>query len=419
MSFGIALSGIDAAQSDLNVTANNIANASTVGFKSSTSQFAELFSVSPQGVSDTQSGNGVELSAVAQQFTQGNIATTGNNLDLALSGDGMFVVKSGGETQFTRAGSFSTNSAGQVVNSAGQNLQVYAPTTSGSFNTTSLENLTIPSGDSAPAATTSVNMTWNLPAGATAPATSPLNTADSTTYNYSTSLTVYDSLGAAHTANLYFVKAATPANTWKVSEYIDGSTTPVSTTPVTLTYSNAGVLTSVSDAAGGTNSAAVNFGTYTPSTGAAAMALTYDLQSTTQYGNGFGVTSVTQNGYTTGQLSGVSVGSTGVVQANYTNGVSTSLGQVAVANFADQEGLQQVGNTSWTQTYTSGAPVYGQAGGSGFGLIQAGSLEDSNVDITSALVDMITAQRSFQANAQMISTENQITQTIIQIPTQA
>jgi flagellar hook protein FlgE len=419
MSFGIALSGIDAAQSDLNVTANNIANASTVGFKSSTSEFSELFSVSPQGVSDTQSGNGVELSQVAQQFTQGDIDTTGNSLDLALSGDGMFVVSTGGATQFTRAGSFSTNAQGQVVNTAGQNLQVYAPTASGTFNTTSLENLTIPSGDSAPAATSSADMTWNLPAGATAPTTTPLNPADPSTYNQSTSLTVYDSLGAAHTANLYFVKAATPANTWDVSEYIDGSTTPVSATPVTLTYSASGALSAVSDSAGGTNPAVVSFGSYTPTTGAAAMAITYDLQSTTQYGNAFGVTSVTQNGYTTGQLSGVSVDSTGVVQANYTNGVSTSLGQVAVANFANQQGLQQVGNTNWTQTYASGAPVYGQAGGSGFGLIQSGSLEDSNVDVTSALVDMITAQRAFQANAQMISTENQITQTIIDIPTQS
>jgi flagellar hook protein FlgE len=418
MSFGIALSGIDAAQSDLNVTANNIANASTVGFKSSNSEFSELFSVSPQGVSDTQSGNGVEVSQVAQQFTQGNIETTGNNLNLALSGDGMFVVSDGGATQFTRAGSFNTNSSGEVVNSAGQNLQVYAPTASGTFNTTSLENLAIPSGDSAPATTTTASMTWNLPAQATPPTTAPLNPADPTTYNQSTSLTVYDSLGAAHTANLYFVKAATPANTWDVTEYIDGSTTPVNTTPVTLKYSNSGALSAVDDAAGGTNAAAVDFGSYTPTTGAAPIAMTYDVQSTTQYGNSFGVTSVTQNGYTTGQLSGVSVSSTGVVQANYTNGVSTSLGQVAIANFADQEALQQVGNTNWTQTYASGAPVYGQAGGSGVGLIQSGSLEDSNVDITTALVDMITAQRAFQANAQMISTENQITQTIIAIPTQ-
>jgi len=161
-----------------------------------------------------------------------------------------------------------------------------------------------------------------------------------------------------------------------------------------------------------------SFGAYTPTTGAAAMNVTFNLASTTQYGNTFGVTSVTQNGYTTGQLSGVSVSSTGVVQANYTNGQSTALGQVAVANFADQQGLQQVANTNWVQTFASGQPVYGQAGGAGVGNIESGSLEQSNVDITAQLVNMITAQRAFQANAEMVSTENAITQTTINIPNQ-
>jgi len=334
---------------------------------------------------------------------------------MALSGDGFFVVSNNGSDEYTRAGSFTTNASGAVVNAAGQNLQVYAPTSSGTFNTTSLTNLQIPSGDSAPKATTTSQMTFNLPAGAAAPATATFSPTDPTSYNQSTSLTLYDSLGAAHTASMYFV--STGSNTWNAYEYVDGA--KVNTTPVKLTYNSGGALTSVVDAAAGTNAAAVSFGAYTPTTGAAAMNVAFDLSKSTQYGNTFGVTSVTQNGYTTGQLSGVSVDSTGVVQANYTNGVSASLGQVAVANFASQQGLQQVGNTNWEQTYASGAPVYGQAGGSGFGLIQSGSLEDSNVDITTQLVDMITAQRAFQANAQVISTQNQITQTIIQIPTQA
>jgi flagellar hook protein FlgE len=145
------------------------------------------------------------------------------------------------------------------------------------------------------------------------------------------------------------------------------------------------------------------------------MSVAFDLSKSTQYGDTFGVSSVTQNGYTTGKMSGISVDSTGVVQANYTNGRSVALGQVALANFANQEGLQQVGNTNWAQTFASGSPLYGPAGGSGFGLVQSGSLEESNVDITAQLVQMITAQRAFQANAQMISTENQITQSIISI----
>jgi flagellar hook protein FlgE len=414
MSFGIALSGLDAAQSNLNVTANNIANSATTGFKSSNANFAELFAVSPQGVSDTQIGNGVQLQQVEQQFSQGDIQTTGNSLDLALSGNGFFTVSSGGSDQYTRAGSFQTNANGEVVNAAGQNLQVYAPTANGSFNTTSLTNLVIPTGDSAPAATTTASLAFNLPASSAAPTATPFDPTNADSYNQSTSMTVYDSLGAAHTASFYFVN--TGAGTWNAYEYVDGNA--VNTTPVALTYSNSGALTGVTDAAGGTDATAVSFGTYAPTTGAAPLNIAYNMSDTTQYGNTFGVTAITQNGFTTGQISGVSVSSTGVVQANYTNGQSTSLGQVAVANFADQQALQQVGNTNWEQTFASGQPVYGQAGGAGVGLIESGSLEESNVDITAQLVNMITAQRAFQANAEMVSTENSITQTVINIPQQ-
>jgi flagellar hook protein FlgE len=414
MSFGIALSGLDAAQSNLNVTANNIANSATTGFKSSNANFAELFAVSPQGVSDTQIGNGVQLQQVEQQFSQGDIQTTGNSLDLALSGNGFFTVSSGGTDQFTRAGSFQTNANGEVVNAAGQNLQVYAPTANGSFNTTSLTNLVIPTGDSAPAATTTASLAFNLPAASTAPTATPFDPTNANSYNQSTSMTVYDSLGAAHTASFYFVN--TGGSTWNAYEYVDGNA--VNAAPVALTYSNSGALTGVTDAAGGTDPTAVSFGTYAPTTGAAPLKIAYNMSDSTQYGNTFGVTAITQNGFTTGQISGVSVSSTGVVQANYTNGQSTALGQVAVANFADQQALQQVGNTNWEQTFASGQPVYGQAGGSGVGLIESGSLEESNVDITAQLVNMITAQRAFQANAEMVSTENSITQTVINIPQQ-
>ena len=419
MSFGIALSGLDAAQIDLNITANNIANSATVGFKSSAPDFAELFAVSPQGVSNTQIGNGVQLRSVQQQFTQGNIETTGNSLDLAVSGNGFFTVSSNGADQFTRAGSFQTDANGNVINAAGQNLQVYPPTNTG-FNTTSRVNLVIPTGDSAPVATTTAGLTFNLPAGSAAPTAAPFSPANANTYNQSTSMTVYDSLGAAHTATMYFV--STGGSNWDAYEYIDGTgVNPVVAgvpTPVQLKFSNSGALTGVTDTAGGTNDTAINFGTYTPTTGAAALNVSYNLSAVTQYGNAFGVTSVTQNGYTTGQLSGVSVSSSGVVQANYTNGQSTNLGQVAIANFPDQQGLQQVANTNWVQTFASGQPVYGAAGGAGFGNIESGSLEESNVDITQQLVNMITAQRAYQANAEMVSTENAITQTTINIPNQ-
>lgn len=415
MTFGIALSGLDAAQSDLNVTANNIANSQTTGFKSSRSNFAELFASSTTA-SNTQIGNGVQLQQVEQSFSQGDISTTGNSLDLALSGSGFFTVSQGGADQFTRAGSFQTNSAGYVVNAAGQNLQVYAPNANGTFNTTSLTNLQIPTGESAPAASTTGTLDFNLPANATPPPAVPaFSPGNPNTYNQSTSMTLYDSLGAAHTASFYFVNTA--ANKWSAYEYIDGTAVNAAT-PVKLTYSNTGTLSAVTDAAGGTDPTAISFGAYTPTTGAAAMNIAYNFGATTQFGQQFGVTSVTQNGYTTGQISGVSVSSTGVVQANYTNGQSTSLGQIAVANFPSQQGLQQVQNTNWVQTFASGQPVFGQAGGADFGVIQSGSLEQSNVDITAQLVNMITAQRAFQANAEMVSTDNAITQTVINIPNQ-
>lgn len=419
MSFGIALSGLNAAQSDLNVVANNIANSQTTGYKSSNANFSELFAVSPQGVSQTQVGDGVALTQVEQQFSQGNIETTGNSLDMALSGNGFFTVSSGGVDQYTRAGSFQTNANGFVVNSQNQNLQVYAPTANGGFNTTTLTNLQIPTGDSAPSATTQATLVFNLPAGSAVPSATPFSPTNSNSYNQSTSLTEYDSLGAAHTASMYFVYAGVAANgtsTWDAYEYIDG--TQVNTTPVKLSYSSGGALTGVTDAAGGTNPAAASFGQYTPATGAAPMNITFNFSGTTQYGDSFGVTTVTQNGFTTGQISGVSVSSTGIVQANYTNGQAINLGQVAVANFASQEGLQQVNDTNWVQTAASGAAVYGQAGGPGVGLLQSGSLEASNVDITAQLVNMITAQRAFQANSEMVSTENAITQTVINIPNQ-
>jgi|HubBroStandDraft_6_1064221.scaffolds.fasta_scaffold49721_3 flagellar hook protein FlgE len=421
MSFGIALSGLDAAQSDLNVTANNIANSQTTGFKSSNANFSELFA-SSSSATDTQVGNGVQLQDVEQQFTQGDIETTGNSLDLALSGNGFFTVSQGGSVEYTRAGSFQTNNAGFVVNSAGQNLQVYSPNANGTFNTTQLVNLQVPTGDSAPQATSTGTLDFNLPADSTPPTGGAFNPANVNTYNQSTSMTVYDSLGAAHTASFYFVNTA--ANKWDAYEYIDGNPVPAivapatTPTPVTLTFSDTGTLQAVDDVNGGKVATAVSFGAYQPTTGAAALNITYDLSATTQFGQNFGVTSVTQNGFTTGQISGVSVSSTGVVQANYTNGQSTNLGQVAVANFADQNALQQVQNTNWVQTFSSGQPVYGQAGGANFGTIQSGALEESNVDITSQLVNMITAQRAFQANAEMVSTDNSVTQTIINIPNQ-
>lgn len=404
MPFRLALSGLNAAQADLSVTANNIANTGTTGFKGSRAEFAELFSVSPQGVSSNAVGNGVRISNVSQQFSQGNIDFTDNSLDLAVSGQGFFILNDGGALAYTRAGAFKVDRDGFIVNSQNQRLQVYEPAGNGTFNTGSLNDVQLVTSESPPAATTQAGIILNLPANASEPTVAPFDPADLNSYNNATSLTTYDSLGAAHTATLYFVKTAN-VNEWTTQLYVDGNAVG---TPQTLQYSNAGALTAP---AGGQ----ITFPAYTPATGAADLNMTFNFSQTTQFGANFNVNAVTQDGYTTGRLIGIDIDSTGVVQARFTNGRSLALGQVALANFANPQGMQQLGDTNWAETFGSGQGLRGQAGNSGFGLIQSGALEASNVDITEQLVNMITAQRNFQANAQMISTADAITQTIINI----
>jgi len=405
MSFRISLSGMNAATADLNVTSNNIANANTTGFKESRAEFGDVFAASAYGLSKNAIGAGVRLQAVAQQFAQGNVDFTGKNLDLAINGQGFFTLSDNGSTVYSRAGNFGADKDGFVVNPSGQRLQVYMPNAAGTgFDTGRLSDLQLSTGDSAPKATGNVTVQSNLPANASAPTVSPFDPTDPNTYNRTTSLTVYDSLGAAHSQSLYFVKTATP-NQWQVYNYVDGTAVGGAQT---LQYSSTGALTSPSPGQ-------IALAPYTPATGAAAMNITLDFGNSTQFGDTFGLSSLTQDGYTTGRLTGIEVGTDGVVQARYTNGVSTPLGQVAMTNFANPQGLQPLGNNAWSETSESGQPRRGQAGSSEFGAIQGGALESSNVDLTAQLVNMITAQRNFQANAQMIQTQDQVTQTVINI----
>jgi flagellar hook protein FlgE len=404
MAFRLALSGLNAASADLSVTANNIANTGTTGFKGSRAQFAELFSVSSTGVSANATGNGVRVASVAQQFSQGNIDFTDNSLDMAISGQGFFILSDNGAQAYTRAGAFLVDRDGYVVNSNNQRLQVFPPTPQGVFNTGSLTDLRLVTSESAPAATGTVEMVMNLPANAAPPPSAVFDPADPDSFNHSSSMTVYDSLGAAHTASVYFIKAALP-NTWTQRLSIDGTLVGA---PQTITYNNTGGLIVPP---GGR----ITFPPFTPTTGAADINVTYDFSKTTQYGGAFTVNAITQDGYTTGRLIGIDTGSTGIVQARFTNGRSEPLGQIAMANFSNPNGLQQLGDTNWAETFSSGQALKGQAGNAGLGLIQSGALESSNVDITEQLVNMITAQRNFQANAQMISTADAVTQTIINI----
>jgi flagellar hook protein FlgE len=404
MSLNIALTGLNAATQDLSVTSNNLANAQTVGFKGSRAEFGDIFASTQTGVASTAVGNGVRVQEVAQLFSQGNTKTTGNSLDLAINGNGFFTVSTNGSLSYTRDGEFQLNNTGQVVTASGGKLQVYAPLPTGGFNTGGLSDLTLNTNESAPQATSSASVTATLPANVAQPVTTPFDPADPTSYTNTTSLTVYDSLGSAHTQSLYFIKGAA-ANDWSVQPYIDGNAVG---TAQDLQYSNTGALTNPANGQ-------IPLPAYTPATGAADMNITLNLANTQQIGDAFAVTAVQQNGFTVGTLTGINIDNTGVVQATFTNGRSVDLGQVAMSNFANNQGLQQLGNASWSQTTSSGSVVQGVAGGSGFGTIQSGALEQSNVDTTAALVDMITAQRDFQSNAQMIQTDDQITSTVINI----
>ena len=275
-----------------------------------------------------------------------------------------------------------------------------------------------------------IDKVTNLPADSTAPILGTFDPTNSNTYTESTSTQVYDSLGNAYSATLYFINDAAPAsttggvttpavaNTWSVNMVVNGVTYPGSTqgttaspggTPTPLTFGSGGL--QATPTAG-----AIWFNGFDPAgTGGSTNNLNFDFANTTQFGGSFGVTSITQNGYATGQLSTVAIDPTGIVSAVYTNGRSTQLGQLAMANFPNPQGLEQLGDTNWSETYSSGTVVQGTASSAGFGTIQAGALEASNVDLTTELVNMITAQRGFDANAQVITTANQESQTVIQI----
>jgi flagellar hook protein FlgE len=399
MPFAVALSGLNAASADLNVTANNIANANTTGFKASRAEFADVFAVGAQ-----QIGNGVRLGAVSQEFSQGGVDFTDRGMDLAISGEGFFTLSDNGVVKYTRAGSFGVDRNGFVVNSHNDRLQIFPPAGNGTFNTGTLSDLQLQTTDSAPQATSTAEFGINLPANESPPPVAIFDPNNASTYNHSTAITIYDSLGATHTATAYFVKTAT-ANQWDARFYIDGTAVGGANT---MTYSNQGTLSVPA-------TGSFTLPAYTPTTGAAPITLTTNVLTSTQYGSTFGVNTLSQDGFTSGRLSSIDVDTSGVVFARFTNGRSQALGQVALSNFANPQGLRQLGDTSWGETFTSGDPVRGSAGTSSFGLIQSGALESSNVDLTAQLVNMITAQRNFQANAQMISTADQVTQTIINI----
>ncbi len=404
MPFRTALSGLNAASAELRIIGNNVANAGTTGFKESRAEFADIFATSNLGVTANAIGTGVRVSSVSQQFTQGNIGFTDNNLDLAISGQGFMIMNDNGTNAYTRAGALGVDRNGFVVNNQQQQLTIFQADASGNI-TGATGPLQLDRSDIAPAATTTVDVQANLDASAPViPAATTFSPADASSYTNSTSLTIFDSLGSPHLSTMYFRKTAD--NAWDVYQYVDGNQVNAAAPGGDpITFDNTGAIT------GGSPTSM----TFTPTGGASAMTVSVDFNNTSQFGSPFSVNALTQDGFATGRLSGIDISDTGVITSRFTNGQSRTLGQIAIATFNNSQGLRQLGDTSWAETFDSGAPLVGAPGTGAAGLIQSGALEGSNVDLTKELVSMITAQRNFQANAQVITTADTITQTIINI----
>jgi len=461
MSFNTGLSGLRAATSDLNVTGNNIANASTTGFKQSRAEFGDVYATSLTGGGGSVNiGGGVRLQQVAQQFTQGNITLTQRDFDVAIDGRGFFILNHDGERAYTRSGIFGVDKDGYVVSNSGGHLVGYAATSSGQVDLGNEVDLRIQNFQLQASQTSRLRMAFNLDASSQAVDGSRFPTfdpADQNTFNYASSATVYDSEGVPHVATTYFRKDQPDSaietgvnNDWFMWIAIDGALinggNPANSTaspldpdgnhsaftvrfdvngkldPATNRFviddwvparqiqsdfgSNAEPLGPLGGAASPTYNGAVDEGTSD---------FLIDITGSTQYGDEFNVASVNQNGFAPGQLVGTTISENGVLFARYTNGQSQILGQILLADFQNVQGLTPIGNTEWAESFDSGQPARGVATSGVLGSLQAGALEESNVDISEELVSLIIAQRNFQANAKTIETSNAITQTVINI----
>lgn len=458
MPFRLALSGLHSSQADLKVTGNNIANSQTVGFKSSRAEFVDVYASAYGSISNVTSGSGARTANIRQLFSQGNVEYTDNSTDLAITGQGFFVVEDDKGRYLTRNGQFGIDREGQVVNASGQSLQIYPPVISGTdvtFNTGSLNTLELKNAVGSPVASTEIEINVNVDTNeekydvSLSPLAAPnkvydhsagaipFNKNDPTTFSHVTATTVYDSLGASHVAQFYFRKvddsgADTNNNTWQVIAFVDDVEVPPASdgtaggpaeaapaTAAVLQFNSDGTLQDATYNTQGPAPAVPTFEiAYSPistNSGAATIDLNIDFGDITQYGSDFAVNSLSQDGFTTGRLSGFDVEDSGIVYARYTNGNAEILGMVAIANVANPQGLRQQGDNLWVETFSAGDTTLGQPGTASLGLIQSGALESSTVEIADELVDMIISQRNYQANAQVISTADQLTQTLLNI----
>ena len=420
MSFQQGLSGLNASSKNLEVIGNNLANANTSGSKVARAEFAAVYATSLNGAGTNLVGIGTALQTVAQQFTQGNVSTTGNPLDLAVNGPGFFQVTDGASpVTYTRNGQFKLDRDGFLVNNAQDKLLGYAADSAGVIQPGRAVPLQLPTSGIEPSATTRAAMEVNFDARkAAVPASSPpIDYADASTYNNATSMTVYDAKGQDVALNFYFQKTGT--DTWDIYATANGSfVDPAGSNPPALAK-----ITTISFTSDGktptspTGPVTLTIGQTTNSVGAQTVPITMDLDlsAATQFGSAFGITDLTQDGYSAGLLTKVAVEGNGIVMAHYSNGQSKPAGQIEIANFRNPQGLQPLGDNTWASSYTSGEPVVGVPGNGSLGVLQAGALEESNIDLTGELVNMITAQRVYQANAQTIKTQDQMMQTLVNL----
>lgn len=414
MGYQTALSGLDAASTGLQVIGNNIANANTDGFKSSDVAFSDVYAAAA-GLAGggQQPGLGVQVAGIGTNFSQGTIQSSSNPLDLAINGGGLFRMISGSGIAYTRNGQFHLDKNGYLVNSNGAQLSGYLA--NNGVITGSLGALQVPTGQVAPSATASIAASLNLQASANAidTATYPFSPSDPNSYNYSTAMTVYDSLGTSHLMTLYFTKAqgtggtGTP-DTWDVHWQMDNgnsSNSPSSGTLLSgLTFDSNGNPVGTSTGSTGT----INWGD-----GATPGAISVDFSNTTLFDQPFAVNNLNIDGNAAGSLTGVTVSSDGILQGNYSNGKTKALGQIALVDFRNLQGLQNIGNNLFSSSVDSGPPLLGTAGSGSRGTIKASADESSNVNLTKELVSLISEQQTYQANAKTIKSQDQILQTIL------
>ncbi|GGE02218.1 flagellar hook protein FlgE [Polymorphobacter glacialis] len=429
MAFYTSITGLTGAQTELGTIANNVANVGTNGFKRSRVSFGDIISNSPLQNASRTVGSGTAVRAITQQFQQGPIESSDSALDLAISGQGFFAVKGSGGAgaiSFTRNGGFGMTPDRYVVDTAGRRLQLFPTTTDGSLLTNDLASTVsarLPLTSGIPQATTGIKLSVNLPADAVIIPDKPIYTAtnpyafnaeDPATFNNSTSVTIYDSLGNPLSANIYYVKTGVPApgdltHKWTAHVIVGGAELEIGgTAGIPMQFDPSGDLVNPASA--------VVFDSMLPAGGGQPLILSLDHGiATTQQSGPFSRAAIEQDGFPSGQLESVSIDASGTLRASFTNGEIQTLGKVAVAIFSNPQGLKQVGDASFVVTPDSGPAITGEAGRNGIGSILSGSLERSNVDLTVELVGLIAAQRNFQANAKALETDTTLLQTIINL----